>query len=201
MKKMWIIALIAVAFLVAGCTTVPTPYNGNDTNTGNSGISIADNNSVINDNNSSGTGVSNLDEMIKVKAGDSIEVHYTGTKKSTGEKFDSSYDRGETLPFVAGTGQMIKGFDAAVIGMKVGDKKTVEIPPAEGYGVIDENNHQYIPKSQLGLDSYEVGQIIIVGQYRLKFYEVNDDNVLASVNHFLAGETLVFDIELMSINK
>ena len=65
--------------------------------------------------------------------GDSVEVHYVG-KLENGKKFDSSRDRGETLPFQIGAGQLIAGFDEGVIGMKVGGVRELTIPPELGYG-------------------------------------------------------------------
>ena len=65
--------------------------------------------------------------------GKTCRTHYRGTFND-GTQFDSSYDRGEPLEFVCGAGQMIKGFDAAVVDMQVGEKKTVHIPAADAYG-------------------------------------------------------------------
>ena len=68
-----------------------------------------------------------------VENGDSIEVHYTGTLVN-GEKFDSSYDRDQTLPFTVGAGQMISGFDTGVVGMALGETKNLVLSPEEAYG-------------------------------------------------------------------
>lgn len=83
-----------------------------------------------------------------IESGDSIEVHYTGTLEN-GEKFDSSRDRNQTLPFTVGAGQMIPGFDAGVVGMKVGESKTLTLEPADAYGVYDDSKVQTIPKKDL----------------------------------------------------
>jgi len=83
-----------------------------------------------------------------VENGDSIEVHYTGTLED-GEKFDSSRDRGETLPFTVGAGQMIKWFDAGVVDMKQGESKTMVLPAADAYGERDTSKTQTIPKKDL----------------------------------------------------
>ena len=83
-----------------------------------------------------------------VEAGDAIEVHYTGTLED-GTKFDSSIDRGETLPFTVGAGQMIPGFDSGVLGMKLTEKKTLVLAPADAYGEYDETRKQTVPKKDL----------------------------------------------------
>jgi len=191
MKKVIVIILIITLIFAFGCTQT-NPNTNSDTNLG--GDNMADNDT------NSGNQFNNLNDFKKVKAGDNVSVNYTG-KVENGEVFDTSLTPGrEPLAFTTGAGQMIKGFDAAVIGMKVGDKKTITISPTEGYGVINEDNKQLIPKENLPSQDYNVGQVLVVGQYRLKIYEINDANVLASVNHFLAGKTLIFDIELVSIN-
>ena len=69
----------------------------------------------------------------EAKAGRPVTVHYRGTL-TNGTKFDASYDRGEPLTFVLGSGQVIKGWDQGVAGMKVGGKRKLTIPPALGYG-------------------------------------------------------------------
>jgi FKBP-type peptidyl-prolyl cis-trans isomerase 2 len=83
-----------------------------------------------------------------IESGDSIEVHYTGTLED-GEKFDSSRDRDETLPFTVGAGQMIGGFDAGVVGMKIGESKVMTLAPEDAYGVMDPSKTQTIPKKDL----------------------------------------------------
>jgi len=83
-----------------------------------------------------------------VEAGDSIEVHYTGTL-TDGTKFDSSHDRGETLPFTVGAKQMISGFDAGVVWMKLEESKTLTLSPSEAYGEKDDTRVQVIPKKDL----------------------------------------------------
>lgn len=67
------------------------------------------------------------------KAGDHVFVNYTGTLEN-GTKFDSSYDRGAPFDFIVGVGQVIKGWDEGIVGMKVGEKKHLVIPPEKGYG-------------------------------------------------------------------
>lgn len=93
-------------------------------------------------------------EMMKIDgaavtaSGSKVEVNYKGTLED-GSQFDSSYDRGETLPFTVGAGQMIPGFDKAVLEMKVGDKKTVVLEPIDAYGEYDDTAIQVVPKENL----------------------------------------------------
>ena len=92
------------------------------------------------------SGSGTLDDTIE--AGDDIKVHYTGTLED-GEKFDSSLDRGEPLAFTVGAGQMIPGFDAGVVGLKLEEKKTLTLAPADAYGERDDAQKQTIPKKDL----------------------------------------------------
>ncbi len=83
-----------------------------------------------------------------IETGDAIEVHYTWTLEN-GEKFDSSRDRGETLSFTVGAGQMIPGFDAGVVWMKLGDTQVLTLAPKDAYGEKDPEKLQTIPKKDL----------------------------------------------------
>ena len=142
--------------------------------------------------------------MSKVEKGSKVKVHYKGTL-TDGVQFDSSYDRGETLPFEVGAGQMIPGFDAAVVGMEAGDKKTVTIPSSEAYGERNNEAVQDVPKTAFPPEfefrlnetvqgANEQGQPLIA-----KILEVTDESVKLDLNHPLAGEDLTFEIELVEI--
>ena len=141
--------------------------------------------------------------MAQVKEGDVVKVHYTG-KLVNGEQFDSSAGK-EPLEFTVGAGQMIKGFDAAMPGMNVGEKKTINIAPEDAYGEKSAEAIIEFPKEQVPSDmklepgmpltlSNEEGQPVPV-----MVVEVKDDIIILDANHFLAGEELVFDIELIEI--
>lgn len=143
--------------------------------------------------------------MSKVKKGDTVRVHYTG-KLTTGETFDSSTGR-EPLEFEVGAGMMIKGFDDAVIDMIIGDKKTVNILPADAYG---ERNDQMVidfPRSNFPDDMVpEVGMQLMMNnnagqQFPVTIVEVGDEVVVLDANHMLAGKELVFDIEMVEIDS
>lgn len=141
--------------------------------------------------------------MKQVKEGDVVKVHYTG-KLANGEKFDSSEGR-EPLEFTVGAGQMIKGFDAAMPGMNVGDKKTITIPPADGYGERSEDAVIEFPKENIPEDmKLEPGMSLTLSNQEgqpvpVIVKEIKDDIVILDANHFLAGEDLIFDIELVEI--
>ena len=95
----------------------------------------------------SGEGFEAKQKTMQAKNGDNVKVHYTG-KLVNGEQFDSSTGK-EPLAFIVGAGQMIKGFDAAIPGMVVGDKKTINIPAAEGYGEKDPTAIIEFPKEHV----------------------------------------------------
>lgn len=141
--------------------------------------------------------------MSVVKNGDNVKVHYTG-KLVNGEQFDSSVGR-EPLEFTVGAGMMIKGFDDAMPGMKLGEKKTINIAPEDGYG---ERNPQAIiefPKEQVPEDmKLEPGMPLTLSDQAgnpvpVIVVEVKDDVIILDANHFLAGQELIFDIELVEI--
>ncbi len=134
-----------------------------------------------------------------VKEGDIVQVEYTG-KLTDGTVFDSSVGR-DPLEFTQGAGQMIAGFDKAVLGMKVGQSKTVTIPAAEAYGSPREDLIMEVPRTQLppgltpavGLKlQSSSGSIVTITQ-------VSDNTVTIDGNHQLAGKDLVFEIKLVSI--
>ena len=141
--------------------------------------------------------------MSQAKTGDTVRVHYTG-RLTSGEKFDSSEGR-DPLEFTVGGGQMIKGFDAAMPGMTVGEKKTINIAPADAYGEKDPNAIIEFPIENVPADmKLEQGmQLTLSNQYGQPFpvvvTEVRTDVVILDANHFLAGQELVFDIELVEI--
>lgn len=141
--------------------------------------------------------------MQQAQNGDKVKVHYHG-KLRTGETFDSSDGR-EPLEFTLGSGQVIKGFDEGVKGMQAGDKKTVEIPVEEAYGEKSEDMIIEFPKTQFPPDvTPEVGAQLMMSngagqQLPVTITEVKEDSVTLDANHPLAGEDLIFDLELVEI--
>ena len=141
--------------------------------------------------------------MQEAKDGDKVKVHYQGKLRS-GETFDSSQGR-EPLEFTVGSGQVIKGFDDGVKGMQVGDKKTLEINAEDAYGEKDQKNLIEFPRDQFPPDMVpEVGMQLMLSsgegqQFPVTIAEVREDSVVLDANHPLAGQDLIFDIEMMEI--
>lgn len=141
--------------------------------------------------------------MSKVKENDTVRVHYTG-KLVTGEVFDSSLER-EPLEVTLGEGSLIPGFEKGLIDMVVEEKKTITIPKEEAYGEIRRELFQELGKDQLPEDiTPEVGMGLVArgedGKERqLRVAEVRDTTIVIDANHPLAGQDLVFDLELVEI--
>lgn len=148
-----------------------------------------------------------------VEKGDAISVDYVG-KLEDGTVFDTSekeaaieagiYNEGrdyKPLKFTVGAGQMIQGFDEGVVGMKVGEEKTLKIPPEEAYGEYvkeyarelprDDDNFGFTPEVGMQLAT-ETGLTGIVT-------EVNEENFVVDFNHALAGKTLIFKVKVISV--
>jgi peptidylprolyl isomerase len=141
---------------------------------------------------------------MQAKKGDAVAVHYTG-RLDDGSIFDSSVSR-SPLSFTLGDGNMIKGFDAAVYGMVIGDKKTVTIPAAEAYGERRQDMMIDVPLSQVPPHiQAEIGlQLTLQGEgghpMPVTVVFVDEEKITLDANHELAGRDLIFDIELVSIN-
>ena len=142
--------------------------------------------------------VAGCTNMPAVKTGDHVAVHYTGTLDN-GTKFDSSLDR-EPLEFDVGAGQMIKGFDSAVIGMRVGEEKTVRIAAKDAYGEADLTNVIEVPKEKVPAGT-KGGDTLSAGGRSVKVIKVTNSTVTIDTNHPLAGKALTFMIKLVKIGK
>ena len=142
--------------------------------------------------------------MAEAKPGDTVKVHYRGSLED-GTVFDTSHGR-QPLEFTIGEGQVIPGFEGAVVGMEPGDSKSVTVEPQEGYGerrrelVVDVERGRFPADMEV-----EVGKQVQVqqkdGSPRVAtIARVDDDSVTLDVNHPLAGKDLTFDIELVEID-
>ncbi|RMF59100.1 MAG: peptidylprolyl isomerase [Bacteroidetes bacterium] len=142
--------------------------------------------------------------MSNAKQGDAVDVHYTG-KLEDGTVFDSSEGRAP-LTFTLGAGQVIPGFEEAVLGMQEGETKQHAIPPEEAYGEHREDLVVPIPRNQFPADADpQPGQQIELhlrdgGVIQATVTHVDADTIVIDANHPLAGKTLIFDIELVKIH-
>lgn len=186
MKKTIIVMLILITlFLFFGCTQTQGGFMalGNETNDSNK-------TAVFN----------NLDEYKKAKSGDIVKVDYIGRFEDN-TIFDSSKTQGrKPLEFEIDAGSMIKGFNDAVKGMKVGETKTVTLPPSLAYGERDESKiisfdaNNFAEFSQL-----KVGMQVSGGNVVGIVVEKNDTNAKIDFNSKMAGKTLIFEITLIEI--
>jgi peptidylprolyl isomerase len=134
--------------------------------------------------------------------GDTIRVRYKGLL-TNGEVFDESPE-GEPLEFKVGTGQVIAGFDEGVRGMRLGERRTVEIESDDAYGPRVDALVNKVAREGMRLDQEpEVGMSLLMkvpdGEIPLTITEVTDTHVTLDANHPLAGEKLTFEIELLEI--
>lgn len=135
-----------------------------------------------------------------------VRVHYRGTFND-GTQFDASYDRGEPLEFVCGTGMMIPGFDAAVADMDIGQELDIHLLPAEAYGEADPAMIFPVEIAQLpGSENLTVGQKVYLynqmGQpFLVKVVAKDDAAVTFDANHEMAGQELNFHIQLLSVSE
>ena len=138
-----------------------------------------------------------------VQKGSQVRVHYTGTLED-GTVFDSSRDR-EPLAFEQGKGMLIKGFENAVEGRAAGETVTVTIPPAEAYGEYDPTQIFSVAKAQVP-DSIplEIGTKLQLSSEKgvlfVTISDITDEEVVLDGNHELAGKTLTFEIEILSVS-
>jgi peptidylprolyl isomerase len=142
--------------------------------------------------------------MAQAKNGDKVKVHYTG-RLDNDNVFDSSRER-EPLEFQLGSGQLIPGFEEAVLGMDTGETKTFKIQANQAYGEHREELVQQVPRQQFPTDmEVKIGQRFQINQQEeeqplvVTVTEVSDTSVTIDANHPLAGEELTFDIELVEI--
>ncbi len=140
------------------------------------------------------------------KKGDIVTVEYTGTLDD-GTVFDSSEKHGQPLEFEVGSGKVIKGFEEAVVGMKKGDEKEINLKPADAYGEIRPDLSKKLPRDKLPQDQeLKPGMILVMGlptgqKIPATIKEVSDKEVTIDLNHPLAGKNLTFKIKLVEISS
>ena len=138
--------------------------------------------------------------MAQASQGDSVSIRYTG-RLSDGTIFDST-EEDQPLEFVAGEGQVIEGVEQAVIGMAEGEQKKVTILPAQGFGDHNPSLEQSIPRDQLP-DEVQLGHQLraVQGDREIPVWvrQFGEEAAVVDANHPLAGQTLEFDVELVSV--
>ncbi len=141
--------------------------------------------------------------MQTIAEGTHVQVHYTG-KLDNGEIFDSSRDR-EPLEVNIGQGQLISGFEKALVGMAVNEKKAFRLTPEEAYGQRNEEAIHTFSRAEIPPElEVEEGQMVAVStpegqQIPAKIVRADDESVTIDLNHPLAGETLNFEVEVVGI--
>jgi FKBP-type peptidyl-prolyl cis-trans isomerase 2 len=141
--------------------------------------------------------------MKKVQNGDTVVVNYTG-RLEDGTVFDSSLTEGrEPLKAQLGQGLLIKGFEDGIIEMTIGDKKTIEIDPSNAYGNVNSEMIVEVPREQIP-EGISVGDMLQaegpMGPVNVKVAEIKESTIVVDANHPLAGQKLIFDLELVSID-
>lgn len=156
------------------------------------------------------------DEKI-AKEGHTVKVHYEGRLAENNQVFDSSYVKDQQgnekkpIEFKIGEGKVIKGFDQGVTGMKVGEKKEIEIPKTQAYGDRDPNRVTQIPIEELkksGMPEVKVGMALLMQdknnpqvQMPGVIIKVEDKTATLDFNHPLAGKDLKFTLELIDVKE
>jgi peptidylprolyl isomerase len=142
--------------------------------------------------------------MEKVENGQFVSVHYKGTLQN-GEVFDTSDGR-HPLEVQIGEGQIISGFENALMGMSLNEKKVFTLDPEDAYGQKDESLTHSFPRADVPAEiNPEVGQTVALcssegQQVPALITEMDDEKVVVDLNHPLAGQTLTFDIEVVGIS-
>lgn len=141
--------------------------------------------------------------MVEAKAGDTVKIHFTG-KMEDETVVETSQDRGP-LEFKIGEGDVISGLEQGIIGMQVGDKKTLTISPQEAFGLPREElmvdlNKDDLPEGIKPAVGVHLNIQASDGQkFKVKVVDVKEDTITLDANHPLAGVTLIFDVELIEI--
>jgi len=189
------LALAVMAVLAfAGCASPPTsPELGGTTETMRSDVLAGANTAAKGD-------TVHVDYIGKLENGTLFDTSVESEARNAGLAPRSSY---EQLVFTVGAGQMITGFDEAVVGMREGEAKTVTLPPGKAYGNRNDKNVIVFPLDNIGnAESLKVGSALYANNGAIgTVIAINDQNVTVDFNHELAGKTLVFTIKLVRVDK
>lgn len=141
--------------------------------------------------------------MSKVKSDDTVQVHYTGKLKD-GQVFDSTEGR-EPLKVILGQGGLIPGFENGLIDMGINETKTITILKEDAYGEVRQELFQSIPKEEIPESiTPEVGMGLVArgedgSETQLRIAEVQEDHIVVDANHPLAGQDLIFELQVVEI--
>ncbi len=145
--------------------------------------------------------------MSKIREGDSVKIHYV-CKLEDGSVFDSSKTKGTPLQFSIGAGQVIKGLEDALLGMKRGETKTVSISSEDGYGDYDYNKVLVVKRTpELEQANPSVGQVLQMRNpdsgevIQVTVTHQGEENITLDGNHPLSGKNLIFEVEVVKIIK
>jgi FKBP-type peptidyl-prolyl cis-trans isomerase 2 len=140
-----------------------------------------------------------------VKLGDKVKIEYEGTLKD-GTIFDSTEKHGFPLKFTVGNGQFLDGFENAVLGMEIGEEKTINLSPAEAYGEYNPDLVKIVRRDNIPTDKELALDMLLIlntpdgKQYPAKIINIIEDEITLDMNHPLAGIALNFKIKLLAIN-
>ena len=139
-----------------------------------------------------------------IKKGDKVKVEYEGSLDD-GTVFDSTQQHGEPLEFEVGNGELIPGFDNAVIGMEKDEEKEVQLTPDDAYGDHKPDLCKKVPREQIPKnEELEAGMMLMLTlpngmQFTAKIAEIDKESVTLDLNHPLAGKTLTFKIKIIDV--
>ena len=144
--------------------------------------------------------------IMVVKKGDNVKVEYVGSLED-GTIFDASQRHGAPLQFEVGSGQVIAGFDSAVVGMNLGEQKTISIPPEKAYGNHSDDLIIQAPKKDIPEnENLKPGFVILAkfpdgSEMPARVIKLEGETVTMDFNHPLAGKTLKFTITVVSVSS
>jgi FKBP-type peptidyl-prolyl cis-trans isomerase SlyD len=137
-----------------------------------------------------------------IQEGSIVSIEYTLTDDA-GAVLDTNVGK-EPLTFIEGAGQIVKGLERELNGMKVGDQKKVQVKPEDGYGLPDKNAYHEIPREKIPPEGQKPGTMLMTKSpdgrtIPMRVHEVKDKTVVVDLNHPLAGKTLNFDVKIKDI--
>lgn len=144
-------------------------------------------------------------KMTNAIEGSTVTVHYVGTLPD-GTEFDNSRTRGEPITVILGSGQLISGFNDALVGMSVGETKNFTLTPENAYGDRVDDRTTTLSKTDFPSDFvFEKGMQVPLqgpqGAVLSTLLEVNDSEVVLDLNHPMAGKTLIFEVEVLNVEE